>query len=232
MAVVFPSVRNGIKRALHIIVGSEQAEQINRQNENQREEDERAHAERFQNARDQKEYKFQILTSILLVALFVLMNQKRIKQHQSGCIVSYWKAKRENKIQCPYCRRDISLLLMKDPTKVEIDDRRDIQRFNTLFSADRTFLDRIRDFPFLIARFRDELVNTRGGVLFQSSWFLIYIAIMVIYLISPFDLIPEFLFGIFGMIDDILVMIYILGSISTVFYQVLVNRNRQEVRAR
>jgi len=39
-----------------------------------------------------------------------------------------------------------------------------------------------------------------------------------IYVLSPLDLIPEFIFGIFGIIDDLIVGIYVVIAISTVFY--------------
>lgn len=93
-------------------------------------------------------------------------------------------------------------------------------------------MDRLRDFPFLISRFRDEVIRTRGAIIFHSFKFMFYIVAMLIYLLSPLDLIPEFIFGIFGMLDDLIVMIYAFVAISTVFYQFMVDRNREEVRAR
>lgn len=58
-----------------------------------------------------------------------------------------------------------------------------------------------------------------------------YLIFGIIYLLSPFDLIPEILLGAFGMVDDILVIGYVVVAISSVVYNTMVERNREAVRA-
>lgn len=70
----------------------------------------------------------------------------------------------------------------------------------------------------MISRFIAEIRRTNGLVLLQRFKFIIYIIGLIVYFVSPFDLIPEFIFGIFGFIDDVIVVIYVVVAISTVFY--------------
>eukprot|EP00347_Sterkiella_histriomuscorum_P014469 403360751 len=224
LSFFFPSVRNQIKS----IFGFSQS-QANANNgvgvEGQNQQEEQPHI--FNNHRDQVQCPICIddLGDDQVAAMCSHI-------YCAKCIMSYWRTKREHKIECPYCRRNISFLVMKNPARIEPRDKDDILRFNNLFSSDRTFSDRLRDFPFLIGRFRDEVIRTRGLFLFQNCQALFYILLMAIYFLSPFDLIPEFIFGIFGMIDDLIVVIYAFVAISSVFYQFMVERNREEVRAR
>ena len=45
------------------------------------------------------------------------------------------------------------------------------------------------------------------------------------YLLSPIDLIPEVLFGAFGLIDDAMVMMGGGMAVASFFYNLLVDRN-------
>jgi RING finger protein 170 len=61
----------------------------------------------------------------------------------------------------------------------------------------------------------------------RSKWILF----MMLYIISPFDLIPEAIFGIIGFIDDLFMVVVVIFVISNIFYNFLrlrdANRNRQ-----
>jgi uncharacterized membrane protein YkvA (DUF1232 family) len=88
------------------------------------------------------------------------------------------------------------------------------------------------DVPFLFNRFISEVRATNGAILIQRMHFIIYIICFLTYFLSPLDLIPEFIFGAFGLIDDIIVCIYVIFAISSVFYQFMVERNQEAFRAR
>lgn len=89
----------------------------------------------------------------------------------------------------------------------------------------------LNDVPYLISSFMHDLRVSNGRVLFQRSRVFFYIIFFVGYLLSPFDLIPELFLGIFGMVDDLLLLGYVLVAISSVVYNAMVERNREAVRA-
>ncbi len=47
---------------------------------------------------------------------------------------------------------------------------------------------------------------------------------MVAYVLSPFDLIPEAIFGVIGLIDDVLLAVIVLFSIANGFYTAYTRR--------
>jgi RING finger protein 170 len=46
-----------------------------------------------------------------------------------------------------------------------------------------------------------------------------------LYFLSPLDIIPEALFGIFGFLDDILIVFLFAIYISIIYRQIIANRN-------
>jgi RING finger protein 170 len=76
----------------------------------------------------------------------------------------------------------------------------------------------VRDMPFLLSRFFMEVRNTHGTILLQHIHFIAYIICLIVYLLSPFDLVPEMIFGAIGFIDDLIVVVYVVVAISSVFY--------------
>ena len=55
---------------------------------------------------------------------------------------------------------------------------------------------------------------------------------MVVYLASPIDLLPEFIFGPIGLIDDLAIVGYGAMSVAGLFYNILKERNEEAHRAR
>jgi len=84
----------------------------------------------------------------------------------------------------------------------------------------------MRDVPFLINRLIDEIRETNGAVLLQRFHLVIYFICLAAYILSPLDLFPEMIFGVFGLIDDVLVGAYVLIAVSGIVYQYMVERNQ------
>ena len=79
--------------------------------------------------------------------------------------------------------------------------------------------------PFLLERFWAEIQATRGGILLGNIRILVIVMASVGYLLSPIDLIPEVLFGAFGLIDDAMVMMSGGMAVANFFFNLLVDRN-------
>ena len=52
------------------------------------------------------------------------------------------------------------------------------------------------------------------------------------YLLSPFDVIPEAIFGVIGFIDDFGITIVCLFYVATMYMSHLRDRNERQIRAR
>ncbi len=48
----------------------------------------------------------------------------------------------------------------------------------------------------------------------------------IAYLVSPFDIIPEAIFGVIGLVDDILIILMVIYYIAQQFRRILINRNQ------
>jgi len=55
----------------------------------------------------------------------------------------------------------------------------------------------------------------------MSAWIIIFI----VYILSPFDLIPEAIFGIIGYIDDLIIFAVMILFVTNIYYDFL--RNQQ-----
>lgn len=83
------------------------------------------------------------------------------------------------------------------------DIEQDIRRYNQRFSGEpRSLVEKIRDLPSILDHFWQNFTVVNGlGMLFHGRMFL-YVIMFVAYFLMPFDLLPESLLGIFGLVDD------------------------------
>jgi hypothetical protein len=140
----------------------------------------------------------------------------------------------QTRIICPYCRKPISTMLKMfephDPPtaseKLYIDR---IKKYNYLYDENRGYIDNLHDWGAL--RVGLNHVHERpssGPILHHLSinyWLrkFGYCRIglfLALYIVSPFDIIPEALIGIVGFIDDIILSLLILTLIirAAIFY--------------
>ncbi len=81
------------------------------------------------------------------------------------------------------------------------------------------------DAPFLVRRFIREICTTDLNVLRANFRLIGMMLTAFIYIVSPFDLIPEVVFGAVGLIDDFVILIFVLVAVAQGFRQILRNRN-------
>ena len=122
-------------------------------------------------------------------------------------------------------RKKVTFLVILDQEGPSENELEFIQNYNARFSAERGFFDKLLNAPFLVRYFWREVIETYGLVLFRRWQFLTYIIGVIVYVLSPFDLIPEAVFGLIGLIDDIMFVILALIGIGTTFFTVLQGRN-------
>ena len=123
---------------------------------------------------------------------------------------------RENvQLQCPLCRNPITTIVQLYPSHA---DHRDIERvlaftneYNYRFDDERSWWRRIVEFPYVFRMIWRGLFNPRFIIYFiRHAFFYRFLFIIVLYILMPFDLIPERVFGFIGLIDDLFVVFLVL----------------------
>mmetsp|Transcript_580 Transcript_580/g.972 ORF Transcript_580/g.972 Transcript_580/m.972 type:complete len:287 (-) Transcript_580:27-887(-) len=144
-----------------------------------------------------------------------------------SCILDFWEiSSNMGTLSCPLCRRSVTLIqpwLLADENSPILDR---IARFNRRMAGNATFFDRIRDVPSLLGGMRR---NMSWRVVFRSLFVikrLLFIVAGVCYIFSPFDLIPETVFGVIGLIDDFLAFLLILFVVAECFRQFILQQQR------
>jgi RING finger protein 170 len=135
-------------------------------------------------------------------------------------------------MKCPMCRQSVTCLLpvyTRAERQAAAAEYREIftkiSNYNKRFSgAPRAYWDYISDVPILLRHALNELFTLDG----MDTWYRIRFGFMILvafsYFLSPLDFIPEALFGIFGLIDDILVVGFIAIYACTMYRQLIANR--------
>ena len=79
--------------------------------------------------------------------------------------------------------------------------------------------------PFLLKRFAEDCWTVRGVC---DCYVTMYIVGLILYLLMPYDIIPEAVYGFLGMLDDIFVVLLFLVPITRAIYQGYARRNSAE----
>lgn len=141
-------------------------------------------------------------------------------------------------VRCPVCRQQVTILFqcfteseLHPPVGTEDEDElnrllQEINSYNRRFSGDpRPLLDYLRDLPTLSRHLWNEFFSLDGLMhMFRLRLLLCFVA-GFIYLISPLDIIPESVFGFFGLIDDIFVLLVVSIYVSIIYRSYIAGRN-------
>nr|CAB3265636.1 E3 ubiquitin-protein ligase RNF170 [Phallusia mammillata] len=145
------------------------------------------------------------------------------------CIITYWRyGDWLGAVQCPVCRQLVSLL-MKDFTGSEDEGAREIGRsindYNRRFSGQpRPIFDYIWDLPAILRHLWRELFSVGGLVFMFRARIFLCIAAIIVYLISPLDIIPEAMFGFIGLLDDLFILLLVLVYMTIIYRQIVAER--------
>lgn len=147
------------------------------------------------------------------------------------CIMSYWEhGAWINAMNCPVCRQEIRVLLTIFTHEEEVSDQalefcNKLREYNRRFSGEpRPILDYIMDFPVLVRHMFRNFFSVSGLVIMLRLRIVMYLLIVVIYILSPFDIIPEAVLGILGFFDDIVIAAVIILYLTILFRQSLANQ--------
>jgi len=152
------------------------------------------------------------------------------------CILEVWR--RSNALQatsCPYCRQRITIVLPyfsqeeRDTAEVEEIEARsrllqEVHTYNRRYSGEpRTLVETIRDLPVLLRHLVHHLLSGEGLHLAFQLRVAVLAAMWLLYLLSPLDLIPEAVFGLVGLLDDLVIFLLISMYLTFFFRQIMAN---------
>lgn len=81
----------------------------------------------------------------------------------------------------------------------------------------------------LIQHLRQDMMRWRGGLPVCSRLYFVMLALtLLVYIISPLDLIPEIVFGIFGYADDLIAIVAMVLYVTGVYRTYMANLNRDQ----
>ena len=79
--------------------------------------------------------------------------------------------------------------------------------------------------PYLWGHIRNNFSNPEFyGYIFRNSWKYRILLLLIIYIISPFDILPESVMGVIGLIDDIFIFVIVAALVAQASMSFLRNR--------
>nr|CTP81275.1 BMA-DRN-1 [Brugia malayi] len=139
-----------------------------------------------------------------------------------NCIYGYWQysASLITPVKCAVCREIVNLLIPL-PVEGERENSADealrcdeqLTDYNRRFSSERRpIIDYIRDLPVLVPHMFRAVVSVNGLMFMFRIRFFLCLCGMAVYILSPFDILPEAAFGVLGMVDDIFIAFVVLSG--------------------
>lgn len=135
-------------------------------------------------------------------------------------------------MNCPLCRQLLICLLpifSQEELNLNENSQQIVQlvnNYNRRFSgAPRSLIDYIYDLPTLLRHAINELFSLNSLAYWYRIRVICIFILALMYLLSPLDIIPETLFGIFGFFDDIIILFFFAIYVSIIFRQFIANRN-------
>ncbi|CAD8115466.1 unnamed protein product [Paramecium sonneborni] len=135
-----------------------------------------------------------------------------------GCINDYWQHNQKKQLKCPCCRAKISTFAKSK--KLQDQFQQECNSFILEYRVRCTVLKYNIIYPFQIVaniyKHLGQLFNL-CKILFKLSiqLQLVLCFILFVYVLSPIDLFPEAIFGVLGLVDDLLCIIFIVWILIT-----------------
>nr|XP_042908896.1 E3 ubiquitin-protein ligase RNF170 isoform X2 [Parasteatoda tepidariorum] len=148
------------------------------------------------------------------------------------CVITYWRhGNWIGAIKCPVCRAVVTAIMpCFRPEQVQSSPEgtrivNEVNDYNRRYSGEpRPWLDYLWDLPTLLRHAGSEFFSF-GGIMymFRLRILLCFVA-AIMYLISPLDMIPEAVFGILGLLDDMFVLLLVAIYVTVIYRRFLATR--------
>lgn len=165
----------------------------------------------------------------------------------ASCIILAWETtesrgggqSRLAMLKCPYCRADVSIFAKRyeifdgvnkqSPEYKYISATQNkISEYNQRFSnSRRNLIHYIKDIPLMLTHLWREATGQNGVLLFCRIQVIFAVLAGIIYLCMPYDIIPERIFGVVGMADDVIVCVSVLVYLSFFYRNIVLDEDPQ-----
>ena len=140
------------------------------------------------------------------------------------CFLAHCRASTQglHPARCPLCRGQVTLLVerfQEGETNHAQRARRELSAYNGLSSPQGRVWNLARETPRLLARLWR--YPSHVLVLLRIGRVLVGFVLTVLYLLSPFDFVPEAAFGAVGLLDDAAVLAIALVQVAIVYRRLL-----------
>eukprot|EP00092_Neocalanus_flemingeri_P035788 GFUD01038968.1.p1 GENE.GFUD01038968.1~~GFUD01038968.1.p1 ORF type:complete len:249 (-),score=41.19 GFUD01038968.1:131-877(-) len=153
-----------------------------------------------------------------------------------NCLLEVWRRSSSlTPSPCPYCRQSITIILpyfsdgeknSAEPADGETCSKilTDVYTYNRRYSGDpRSIVEQVRDLPMLLRHLVIYLFSGDGLHLAFQLRVGVLAVVWVVYLLSPLDLLPEAVFGLIGLLDDLVIFLLISMYLTFFFRQIMSN---------
>lgn len=145
------------------------------------------------------------------------------------CIIAYWRyGNWLGAVTCPVCRAKITLLL-ENFVEADLNETgreeasRNIRDYNRRFSNEpRSWMDYLRDVPVLVPHLLSRLFTLDGLMWMFRMRILLCVVAAALYILSPLDVLPEAVFGLLGILDDVFIALLLLLYLSVAYRRLIV----------
>ncbi|KAG6524563.1 hypothetical protein ZIOFF_014477 [Zingiber officinale] len=138
-----------------------------------------------------------------------------------NCILRVWHhGSALQPCKCPICRRFITLLIPTDAAAQERQDTEasqileNIEKYNRNFGGGSSSLIQVYIFFIIVNTNNQDICNLSDTMVMSA-----------IYVLSPVDIIPEGIFGLVGLLDDLIILLIVLLHVATIYRSVLLYRH-------
>lgn len=86
-------------------------------------------------------------------------------------------------------------------------------------------MDYLYDLPALLRHLLREFFSVGGLVIMFRARIVLCVVAIIVYLVSPLDILPEAVLGLLGLLDDLFVLLLVLVYMTIIYRQVVAQRD-------
>jgi len=154
-------------------------------------------------------------------------------------------------LSCPMCRQEVSMMVPKfelmpipensttsippagsdqtqpltftEEKKYVTEAQAELRAYNRRFSDNRkTIMEYVKDIPLVLNHIWLEVTGQGGLRFFCTAQVIVAIIGAILYLLLPYDIFPEQVFGMVGFLDDLLIMATVLVYLSYLYRAIVI----------